>query len=298
MKVFEAGMRAEDMRRYDNSVRRIFARISGDEDISLRAPLARLLTSCNLFSANLTNGVLPNTPLMQARRERVSNALSRTPPGAILHIDMGDMEFDDAMARRIRSHTPIVFATNNTSGSGGVENAPLGLIDLDGALRKAAPLGLLRQAWRPLAERKITVSQLTGILNNSQRRIPVPKAYKPSRRLSHPEYAETLGDSQMVVCSCGAAPDTYRFWETLYAGAVPIVWGEEIGGVGSGYFWKSYGDILPMINITDVSQLEISSLQRRLTDVLQKQWDLSPLLARFWIDKAKRLEEQLKRTNV
>ena len=231
----------------------------------------------------------------------IARSLARAPPGRGVHVDMGDMMFDDDLASQIRPHTPAVFATNKTCRSPVVHNVPLGIIDLDGRPydgKDALPLALLRKGWRPLAKRDITVFQPTGKMNNPQRKVPVPGAHRPSSRLSREEFAKTLGNAQMVVCSSGNAPDTYRFWEALYAGAIPIVWGDKIGGVGSGYFWRSYGDILPMINITNISQLERGQLLRRFNDVLSRKWDLRPLLAQYWADRVKSLETKAARAAV
>ena len=44
-----------------------------------------------------------------------------------------------------------------------------------------------------------------------------------SYTLSYKDYMERLSQSKFVICPPGKGKDTFRFYDTIYSGAIPIV---------------------------------------------------------------------------
>ena len=51
----------------------------------------------------------------------------------------------------------------------------------------------------------------------------MPGTFMPSRRLNTQEYLNAIANSKYVICPPGAGADTYRAWEAIYLGAIPVV---------------------------------------------------------------------------
>lgn len=76
----------------------------------------------------------------------------------------------------------------------------------------------------PWDERPIGIL-LTSMSDTSPERhgIPLDGVHRCADRLGYADYLSLLGRSRYVICPRGKGVDTLRFWETLTAGAVPIV---------------------------------------------------------------------------
>lgn len=76
----------------------------------------------------------------------------------------------------------------------------------------------------PWKERSIEIL-LTALSDTSPERhaIPLDGVHRCSERLGYGDYLALLGRSRFVICPPGNGVDTLRFWETLAAGAVPVV---------------------------------------------------------------------------
>jgi len=76
----------------------------------------------------------------------------------------------------------------------------------------------------PWDERPIDIL-LTSMSDTSPERhgIPLDGVHCCTERLAYADYLALLGRSRHVICPRGKGVDTLRFWETLAAGAVPVV---------------------------------------------------------------------------
>jgi hypothetical protein len=51
----------------------------------------------------------------------------------------------------------------------------------------------------------------------------LPGTFIPSRRLDTIEYLNAILNSRYIICPPGAGADTYRVWEAIYLGSIPVV---------------------------------------------------------------------------
>lgn len=199
--------------------------------------------------------------------------------GNILHIDMGSMIFTNDIAKHIPTNVKHVWTLNNTCDDDRVHTYPCGIIDLNGELENKFGSNILENKKQ---EKTIDIYVPRSELDNDQKLIGIPCGYHPTINENH---IDNLFKSKMVVCCSGISPDTFTFWETLIAGAIPIVWGDNVNGIGSGWYWKNFKDMIPMINITHPDQLEYEYLMAQYKTIQNKNWDYSFLNPDFWIDK-------------
>jgi hypothetical protein len=100
--------------------------------------------------------------------------------------------------------------------------------------------------------------------------------------LEPPIYNELLSRSYFSLCPSGNGYDTYRFWESLCYGAVPIV--------KQNIFYKQLRrqyPKLPFLYIDDWKDLEefVSTLTPELYTSLWKDADISPCWMDYWNPK-------------
>jgi hypothetical protein len=100
--------------------------------------------------------------------------------------------------------------------------------------------------------------------------------------LEPPIYNELLSRSRFSLCPSGNGYDTYRFWESLCYGAVPIV--------KQNIFYKELRrqyPKLPFLYIDEWKDLEefISTLTPELYASLWKDADISPCWMDYWVPK-------------
>lgn len=113
--------------------------------------------------------------------------------------------------------------TNLPLWSGKVAQVPIGFAERE---RPYGNLEVISRAagGKPWAERSIDILS-TWMSDTAPDRWEIPETgvHRETRRLDHPAYLALLGDARFVICPRGNGLDTLRFWETLLAGAVPIV---------------------------------------------------------------------------
>jgi hypothetical protein len=73
--------------------------------------------------------------------------------------------------------------------------------------------------------------------------------------LDYPEYINTMARSKIVVCPAGPeTPDTFRLYEALESGCIPIVDMQDGRGNYRGDYWyKVFGDDFPLVMVADWS---------------------------------------------
>lgn len=92
-------------------------------------------------------------------------------------------------------------------------------------------------------------------------------------------YLENVVKSKFVVCPEGAGVDTYRFWETLYLGSIPVVKQNE---------WiKNFN--LPVVVLNDWYELSESFLNEKWVEIFRKicnnEYNFKQLNRSYWIDQ-------------
>ena len=91
-----------------------------------------------------------------------------------------------------------------------------------------------------------------------------------------------LARSKFVLCPSGMGVDSYRVWEAIMLGTVPVL--ESIGGG-----WQRSFEGLPVLRVKRFEDLTPELLERSYSSMLRRcwagGWDYAPLTRRWWIDR-------------
>lgn len=93
------------------------------------------------------------------------------------------------------------------------------------------------------------------------------------------EYYRSILRSRFVLCPSGLGWDSYRIWETLVLGSVPII--ERSPG------WDSVLDDLPVLKVTDFSEVTPGLLARAWPSILAQRdrFDFGKLTKQWWVSR-------------
>jgi hypothetical protein len=121
---------------------------------------------------------------------------------------------------------------------------------------------------------------LSTIKNLSHISVDIPE-YSPKGRFS---FLSKIRNSDYVICPRGNGIDTHRFWETLYAGSIPIVTSKDLPIVGL----QEKLPILILDSWQDVSNSKL--LSERLMYFKSLEYDAEILKRKYWVDLVKKFE--------
>lgn len=94
------------------------------------------------------------------------------------------------------------------------------------------------------------------------------------------DFYEKMSKSKFVVCPRGNGIDTFRLWDSLYLGAIPIVVKEAV--------FHEYLDDLPILfldSYDDFKKLNEETLEEIYQKMLKKKYNYKKLLISYWINK-------------
>ena len=174
-----------------------------------------------------------------------------------------------------------VVATNHTVfAHPKIISLPLGIDDGEDILEA------VREAGRPAKVREL-------LLNNSgwghRRQINERVIANFGGRLENSyglprlAYFQAIAASRFVLCPSGMGWDTYRVWETLALGAIPVV--ESSAG------WDTVLDDLPALVVGDFHQVTPLRLARAYPEILSgyRRFDYGKLTKPWWASRIKAL---------
>ncbi|MCH9620731.1 MAG: hypothetical protein S4CHLAM20_01320 [Chlamydiia bacterium] len=95
-------------------------------------------------------------------------------------------------------------------------------------------------------------------------------------RVSFRSYFRNLKRSRFVISPRGYEIDCFRTWESLYAGAIPVV---ESWGIDSVY------EGLPVIIVKDLTKVTIKDLEEDYEKLKQKEFNLDALSIDYWMER-------------
>ena len=100
---------------------------------------------------------------------------------------------------------------------------------------------------------------------------------------SQQKYNNSILESRFVLCPSGLGWDTYRIWETLLLGSIPVV--EQSPG------WDSVFDDLPVLTVTHFDQVTPDLLAWAYPQVISQcdQFEFSKLTRQWWVREITRL---------
>jgi len=100
--------------------------------------------------------------------------------------------------------------------------------------------------------------------------------YSMSRR----DYFEKVSKSKFTICPRGNGIDTFRLWDSIYLGAIPIVVKEAV--------FHEYLDELPILllnNYDEFKNLNKQFLEDTYQKMLKNKYNYNKLLLSFWINE-------------
>lgn len=109
--------------------------------------------------------------------------------------------------------------------------------------------------------------------------------------ISRDDFFKRIGDSKFVICPRGNAFDTFRFYDTIYGGAIPIVVKEKFHNL---YFFKDL-PILFLNKIEDFQLINKNFLEKhyiRLSPLLNNNY--SQLNFQTWMNKINNIMNNIK----
>lgn len=142
------------------------------------------------------------------------------------------------------------------------------------------PLGYPSIIKKPIVEKKYDWCFMGQVTNDTRRECvkelkKLPNGYLLetegfSQGLPYDEYIEVMAQSKVVICPSGpATPDTYRVYEALQLGCIPIV--------DNGWYWHKIFDA-PPITVVDNWE-ELPSLVQTEFDYLYR----STVVGKWWM---------------
>lgn len=101
--------------------------------------------------------------------------------------------------------------------------------------------------------------------------------------MSQTEYFEAITCSRFVLCPSGMGWDSYRIWETLMLGAIPVV--EFSAG------WHTVLDDLPVLFVTNFNEVTPDLLDKAYPEIMSHcgRFDYGKLTKQWWVSKITKL---------
>ena len=96
-------------------------------------------------------------------------------------------------------------------------------------------------------------------------------------------YFESIARSRFVLCPSGMGWDSYRIWETLLLGSIPVV--EFSAG------WHTVLDDLPVLFVTNFNEVTPALLARAYPEIMSRygRFDYGKLTKQWWLAKITRV---------
>lgn len=101
---------------------------------------------------------------------------------------------------------------------------------------------------------------------------------EPEKKGNFHRYMKSLSEHKFMLCPRGNGIDTYRFWECLYMGVIPIV--KRCINV------DFYAD-LPILVIENYSDITKEMLETKYSEITSRSWNTEKLTCDYWINTIK-----------
>jgi len=110
--------------------------------------------------------------------------------------------------------------------------------------------------------------------------------FKVTDRLPFLEYMQQMSEFKFSLSPRGYGPDTYRTWEALLVGSIPIVHTSQLDSL--------YAD-LPILIIDRWDIITEEYLEKKYAEITQKKWPIEKLFIEYWSQKIFKLREKFLR---
>lgn len=109
-----------------------------------------------------------------------------------------------------------------------------------------------------------------------------PFCYKSSRR-RFSDYMKGMAEFKFVLSPAGRGPDTYRTWEAMLAGTIPIVQTSQLDYLYAG---------LPVLIIKKWEDITPEFLEKKYRKMTAKKYNIKKLCVEYWWKKINRARER------
>jgi hypothetical protein len=100
--------------------------------------------------------------------------------------------------------------------------------------------------------------------------------FKVNERLPFLEYMEQMSEFKFVLSPRGYGPDTYRTWEALLVGSIPVVHTSQLDSLYAG---------LPVLIVDRWDRITEEYLEQKYAEITKKKWPIEKLFNEFWEHK-------------
>ncbi len=165
---------------------------------------------------------------------------------------------------------------------------PLGVFQNKEFYEKRTDLTKLFARWRHAKKEKLLLSNFRVRPKLKPERDDLSELFKsmPFCHISKPlpflEYMKEMSQFKFVLSPRGIAPDTYRTWEALLVGSIPIV--------QSSHLDELYKD-LPILIINSYTELTAEFLETKYNELCKKKFNIEKLFMEYWWDKIAKVQE-------
>lgn len=199
-----------------------------------------------------------------------------------LLIGKGDYEITDTANKKIPENVTSIIANNiNTANLERLSYLPMGR-DFRSFEVFDAVLPSSEKDELVYANFSLNTHPIRPVLNEALKELDFVKREHMGGFLDYPisrtEFYKTLSKSKFVVCPRGNGIDTFRLWDSLYLGAIPIVVREAV-------FHESLIDlpILFLDSYDDFKKLNREILEETYIRMLNREYNYEKLKLSFWL---------------
>ncbi len=198
-----------------------------------------------------------------------------------LIVGKGDYVVDPPFSERLPPNLSRVLANNVNTTDSKIHYLPMG--------RDFRSLSLFKQMQPSSMKQHLCYCNFSTdthpvreLVADQLRGKPFIKMEDKSEFLKYPltreQFFEILRQSKFSVCPRGNAFDTFRFWDCLYVGTIPIVVKEAV-------FHEELLDlpILFLSSYEEFSELTASFLEETYEKMLRKRFNYEKLKSNFWL---------------
>lgn len=143
-------------------------------------------------------------------------------------------------------------------------------------LRTAPKEGMLYMNFRDIRGRKPERADVMELLAHKQ------FCYNADQK-PFLDYMEEMSHYKFTLSPRGYGPDSYRNYEALLVGSIPIVHTSHMDDL--------YAD-LPVLIIQDWQEITEDFLKEKYAQMTAKKWNIEKLFSEYWIKKIKRVQEE------
>lgn len=201
----------------------------------------------------------------------------------VIVLGKGDYEIDDDFAEEIPAKIKFLFGNNLNTESCRFKYLPMGR-DFRGSSLFTEVMPSYNKELLCYCNYSVNTHPVRKYLYGQLEKTDFIKFEHMGKflnyNLSRREFFEKVSKSKFTICPRGNGLDTFRLWDSLYLGAVPIVVREAV--------FHDYLTDLPILfldNYEQFSEMSVEKLNNCYQRMLKTKYNYSKLRFSFWLDQ-------------